>query len=89
MTNLEQSLIDFARKNNLTSIDVGYVTWDVAKDNPFSASMHFDGAREGEIPCANERGSTIAEALSATLAVANKKRAPRADHITGSIEGVE
>ncbi len=88
MTDLEQSLIDFARKNNLTSIDVGYVTWDCAKEAPFSASMHFDGARNGEIPCANERGATIAQALSATLAVANEKRAPLADAISGSIEQV-
>jgi hypothetical protein len=84
-TNLEKSLIDYVKQHNLTSIDVGYRNWACVAANPFYAQMHFNDAREGEIPCASEDGATLAEALSKTLAVANQKRAPLASAITDEL----
>ena len=89
LTALEQSLADFCTAHSLTTLTVGYRNWPCAKSNPFEASMHFDNARPGEIPCASEGAPSLAEALSKTLAIVEGKRAPLSSQIDDALPEVE
>lgn len=90
-TPLEQSLIDFAAKHRLTNVTIGH--WPPSSSMPagyeFSASVHFDDARPGEIACASESAPTLAGALAKTLAVAAAKRVSQTGDITAALPELE